>query len=182
MYWSIIVVIILIWLYLNMINDSTKTENFTSGMEGLTVTYDRIYPLDHPRYTTPQQKDFQITLSEHSALDPNMQNRRPDIRTQRCKIGSKCFSSAEWHALNHQKSSSPNIINTKIEIDEEIPNTVLYVRHNQDKVVPGNSVSREMRADLFDDIVLPDLFFRKKVVIDKGEQNPQDRDFATKIY
>jgi hypothetical protein len=178
--WYIIVAIFLIWVYLNLVNN--KSENFVSGTEGLTVTYDRIYPLDNPKYTTPQQKDFQITLSEHSALDPNMQNRRPDIKTQRCTLGTHCFSSAEWHALHHSTTSSPNIINTKIGIDEQIPNTILYTRHNQEKVVPSNSTSKEMRADLFDDIVLPDLFFRKKMVINKGELNPQDRDYATKIY
>jgi len=181
MIWYIIIAIFLIFLYLNLINNGNK-ENFKSGTEEMTVSYDRIYPLDNSRYTTPQQKDFQITLSEHSALDPNMQNRRKDIRTQRCTLGTPCFSSAEWHSLNHPNTSSPNIINTKLGFDEKIPNTILYTPHNQEKVVPSNSTSKEMRADLFDDIVLPDLFFRKKVVINKGDVNPQDRDYATKIY
>lgn len=187
MIWYLLVAIFLLWLYLNILSE--RPENFVSGQEALISTYDQIYPLDHPKYITPQQKDFQIVLSEHSALDPNMQNRRRDIRTQRCQPNSKdvngnshCFSTSEWHALNYQWKSSPDIINSKVKLDEPKPDQVIYARHQQEKIVPHNSTSKEMRADLFNEIILPDLFFKHKRVIKKGDPNPQDRNYATAIY
>jgi len=141
-------------------------EGFVSGEEKLMNRYDEIYPLDHPKYTTPQQKDFQIVLSEHSALDPNMQLRRKDIATQLCKAGEKCFDTQEFHTITSygQFKSLPDIINTKIDPEPgELPGAI-YDRYEHNKIVPANSTSLEMRADLFDDIILPDLFFRRKVI------------------
>lgn len=192
MIWYFLVAILLVLIYLNLTKQGV--ENFVSGTEKLLVTYDQIYPLDHPKYVTPQQKDFQIVLSEHSSLDPNMQNRRQDIRTQRCGVGSSltgsgkrrgighCFSSREWHALNYPYKSSPDIINSQINIPDDQVRPVLYAQHNQEKVVPSNSTSKEMRADLFDEIMIPDLFFKQRRVITKGQPHPQDKDYTTQIY
>lgn len=181
MIWLIITVIILYLVY-KYINDRDLDEGFVSGSEILMGKYDQIYPLDHPKYITPQQKDFQIVLSEHSALDPNMQNRRKEIRTQHCRPGTHCFNTREWHALNYQTKSSPNIINSAVGFEAKPLSEVIYTRHNSEKVVPHNSVAKEMRADLFDDIVVPDLFFKKKRVITKGDPHPQERDYQTEIY
>lgn len=138
------------------------TEGFVSGKEQMMVRYDRIYPLDHPRYVTPQQKDFQMILSEHSALNNDLQNRREDIRTQLCKVGEKCFDTAEYHALNYQMRSAPDIINSKIDPTPPVPPNVVYMQHQDDFVVPSNTTAKEARADLFDDIMLPDLFFKQR--------------------
>ena len=182
--WYILVGIFLIFL-LNSICNSTQSndkENFTSGTEQLIVAYDQIYPLDHPKYVTPQQKDFQIVLSEHSALDPNLQNRRPDIKTQGCALDKHCFSTSEWHALNYLWRSAPDVINSQVDIPKDKDPPVIYTRHNQEKVVPANSTAHEMRADLFDDIMIPDLFFKRRMVKRKKDPAPEDRDYATAIY
>ena len=113
MVWYIIVAIILLIFYSNL-KSKESVEKFTSGDEKLMVAYDQIYPLNDPKYITPQQKDFQRVLSEHSALDPNMLKRRTDIKTQGCKSGEHCFDTREWHALNYPFKSSPDIINTRI--------------------------------------------------------------------
>ncbi len=140
-------------------------EKFISGHETLMTRYDQIYPLDDPKYITPQQKDFQIVLSEHSALDPNMQNRRKDITTQMCRLGDHCFDTQESHELRDKFKSSPDVINSKVGYETQALPNALYERPQSNKVVPHNSVSRETRADLFDDIVLPELFFRRKSTI-----------------
>lgn len=190
--WYILVAVFLMVILYQLTNQSQ--ENFISGEEKLLTTYDQIYPLDHPKYVTPQQKDFQIVLSEHSALDPNMQNRRQDIRTQRCQTGANesgtgkrfdmghCFSSREWHALNYPSKSAPDVINSMINVPDNNRRTVIYNRHNQEKVVPANSTCREMRADLFDEIMIPDLFFSQRRMIKKSDPDPTDRNFATEIF
>lgn len=181
MIWLIIAFIIL-YLIINYINDHDMNEGFVSGNEVLMGKYDQIYPLDHPKYITPQQKDFQIVLSEHSALDPNIQSRREEIKTQRCTPGVHCFNTREWHALNYSTKSSPDIINSEIGFSDKQPREIIYTRHNSEKVVPHNSVAKEMRADLFDDIIIPDLFFKQRRVINKGDPIPQERDYQTEIY
>ena len=148
---------------------------FVSGTEKIIARYDQIYPLDHPKYVTPQQKDFQISLSEHSALDPNMQNRREDIRTQTCGTDVHCFNTAEY-------KSSPDIINSQIGYRKKPIRHVIYDDHNSEKVVPYNTIAREMRADLFTDIVLPDLFFKRRRVISKNAVHPDEREYQTAIY
>lgn len=165
--WYLLIIIFLAFLAAHIYNQNVhcygdnNKENFTN--EQLLVAYDQIYPLDHPRYVTPQQKDFQIVLSEHSALDPNMQNRRPDIKTQKCTLGTHCFNSGEWHSLNYLYKSSPDIINTQMGIPKECPN-VIYDRHNfYENVIPVNVSNMEARADQFTNIVVPDLFFKRKV-------------------
>tara|TARA_R100001163_G_scaffold64135_2_gene57664 strand:+ start:2071 stop:2631 length:561 start_codon:yes stop_codon:yes gene_type:complete len=162
--------------------NSTDKESFISGDEQLLVSYDQIFPLDHPKYVTPQQKDFQIVLSEHSALDPNMQNRRPDIKTQGCALGSHCFNTNEWHALNYINKSAPDVINSQMKIKDREAPPLIYTNINSEKVVPSNSVAREMRADLFTDIIIPDLFFRQKRVKRKQDPHPNERNYATKIF
>lgn len=181
MVWYIFIAILLLWLSFNLKHEDNK-ETFISGTEKMMVNYDQIYPLDDPNYINPQQKDFQVVLSEHSALDPNFQDRRQDIRTQKCRGGSHCFDSREWHALNYKNKSAPDVINTKIPPEDIGPRSILYTRHNADKVVPFNSTSREMRADLFTEIMIPDLFFAQRRVINKGEPKPEDRTYATEIY
>lgn len=181
MIWLIIIAIIIYFICQN-INGNELDEGFVSGEEKLIATYDQIYPLDHPKYVTPQQKDFQIVLSEHSALDPNLQNRRKDIRTQHCALGGHCFSTSEWHALNYPNKSSPDIINSQMGFGPKPPRSILYTRHQTEKVVPHNSVAKEMRADLFDEIILPDLFFRQRRVINKGEPKPEERQTQTEIF
>lgn len=182
-YYLLVAILLVLLLFRIEVMSYFKGEGFVSGEERLMSIYDQIYPLDHPKYTTPQQKDFQIVLSEHSALDPNLQNRRKDIRTQKCPIkGGHCFSTREWHALNYGQRSAPDVINSQMEVDDPIPNEVVYLKHSLDKVVPSNSTAREMRADLFDDIVLPDLFFKKKKVIYRGEPDPNVRQYSTQIY
>jgi hypothetical protein len=165
--WYLLIIVFLVFLSVHIYNKNVdclaggKRENFTN--EQLVVAYDQIYPLDHPRYITPQQKDFQIVLSEHSALDPNMQNRRLDIRTQKCAPGVHCFNTGEWHSLNYLYKSSPNIINTQMGIPKECPN-VIYDRHNfYENVIPANVANTEARADQFVNIVVPDLFFKRRV-------------------
>jgi hypothetical protein len=144
-------------------------EGFVSGTEKLIARYDNIYPLDHPKYVTPQQKDFQIVLSEHSALDPNLQNRRQEVRTQMCRLGDHCFNTQEYHALNYKTKSSPDILSSKINPEKpSLPDTI-YERHNSEFVVPSNSTAREARADLFDDIIIPDLFFKQKSIQSKDQ-------------
>lgn len=134
-------------------------EKFISGLETPVARYDQILPLDDPKYVTPQQKDFQMSLSEHSALDPNMQSKREEVKTQLCTLGEKCFDTQEYHELNYKMKSSPNIINSKVPLQKNPLPCVRYLRHEQNKVLPANAVSTEMRADLFTDIVIPDLFF-----------------------
>lgn len=169
--WYLLIIIFLVFLSVHIYNKNVESEsaefreNFTGNGEQLLVAYDQIYPLDHPRYVTPQQKDFQITLSEHSALDPNMQNRRTDIKTQKCGPGIHCFNTSEWHGLNYLYKSSPNIINTQMNIPKECP-TVIYDRHNfYENVLPSNVPTTESRADQFVNIVIPDLFFKKRVEV-----------------
>lgn len=156
-FWIFVFTILLLYLLNNKCD-----ENFVSGKEELISRYDQIYPLDDPKYTTPQQKDFQIVLSEHSALDPNMQLRRPDIATNKCKIGEKCFNIKEYHEINYPHTSAPDIINSKIGFAEQRLPDSIYLEHHDDKVVPANSTSTEMRADLFTDIVLPELYFKTR--------------------
>lgn len=184
MWYVLVTLLLLLFIYNNMINGGVmgSKENFVSGEEKLMVNYDQIYPLDHPKYVTPQQKDFQVVLSEHSALDPNLQNRRPDIKTTDCNMGSHCFNTREWHSLNYQYKSAPDVINTLMKPKPVGPQPILYQRHESDKVVPFNSISREMRADLFDDIMIPDLFFSQRRMINKGEPHPDERSYATEIY
>ena len=158
---------ILVLLGIVLYCSQLSPESFVSGDEKLTGRYDQIFPLDHPKYTTPQQKDFQIVLNEHSALDPNMQLRRPDIKTQMCKPGEKCFDTQEYSELNYSLKSSPDIISSKIGYEPVPDPKTIYVRHSSNRVVPANSTSREMRADLFDDIVIPDLFFKQRIEIEK---------------
>ena len=59
------------------------------------------------------------------------------------------------------------MISSKIGFEPQPEPKVIYVRHSTNKVVPANSTAREMRADLFDDIVIPDLFFKQRVEIEK---------------
>ena len=168
--WLIVFVITIFYLWTNCGNNKFllgSNEHFVSGTEKMMNQYDQIYPLDDPRYTTPQQKDFQIVLSEHSALDSNMQERRKDIATQMCKVGERCFDTQEYHTLNYKMKSAPDIISTKIDPEMGQLPWAIYDRHESNKVVPGNSTSKEMRADLFDDIILPELFFRRKTINEK---------------
>ena len=160
----VILFLILFILYLTKIGP----EHFVSGTEKLAGRYDQIYPLDNPKYITPQQKDFQIILNEHSALDPNMQFRRPEIATQKCKLGDHCFNTKEYSELTTNRfKSTHDVINSKVRFEPQQEPDTIYVRHQSNKVVPANSTSREMRADLFDDIVLTDLFFKQRVEIEK---------------
>lgn len=138
-----------------------KREKFVSGEEEVVGQYSGIYPFDDPRYATPQQKEFQISLNEHPALDDNLQKRRTDIATQFCKLGEKCFNSAEYHELNYGSKSGPAILNTKISVEPRVPPCVSYIRHEQNTVLPSNGASYEKRADLFDDVVITDLFFKR---------------------
>lgn len=155
-------VLLLIILFVVYYQTQQTSEGFVSGKEKMMVRYDRIYPLDNPRYTTPQQKDFQMVLSEHSALNKDLQDRREDIRTQLCTVGDKCFDTAEYHALNYHMRSAPDIINSKITPTPPPPSNVVYLDHQDDLVVPSNTTAKEARADLFDDFILPDLFFKKR--------------------
>lgn len=178
-YWYIALLIILIFWYLNQ----STNESFVSGTEKMLVSYEENFPLDHPKYTTPQQKYFQQVLSEHSALDPNLQNIRPDIATQQCQSGTPCFETKEWHALNHKTSSSPNIINSRVDHPESDAPVVKYQRHQGNKIVPANSRCKEMRADLYDEIILPELYFKRKVMYNpKTEAHPEERQYLTNIY
>jgi hypothetical protein len=137
-------------------------EHFVSGREGVLGKYDQILPLDDPKYMTPQQRDFQMVLSEHSALDPNMQNQRKEMQTQKCRLGEKCFDTLEYHELNFKTKSAPNIISSKIGYEEKPQSCTRYLKNEQATVLPANAANNEMRADLFTDIVLPDLFFEHR--------------------
>lgn len=159
MNWYIGVATLLVIILFYILNNE---ENFVSGKENPTVKYDKIYPLDHPMYITPQQKDFQMVLSEHSSLDSNMQNIRPEIRTQQCELGAKCFNSREWHSLNYAGVSSPDVINTKIDPSDNTPKDVIYRDLATHPVEARNQFSGEMSADLFDNLMIPDLFFGKR--------------------
>jgi len=152
----IIIVLTVILMLLTYINNK---EGFVSGLEGEVARYDQIYPLDDPRYTTPQQKEFQMAMSEHSALDPNMQFRRKDIQTQFCKVGEKCFDTQEYHELNYKTKSAPDIINSKIGYQPHPRPCTRYLGHEEAPVLGSNAYNNEMRADLYQDVVLPDLFF-----------------------
>lgn len=178
-YWYIILLFFLTLWYLQ----NPTRETFVSGTEKMLVSYEDNYPLDHPKYATPQQKYFQTALSEHSALDPNLQNIRKDIATQQCQTGTHCFASKEWHALNHPTNSSPDIINTRVDHPPMPEPQVIYTRNLGNKVVPHNSTCREMRADLYDDLVLPELFFKKRVVYNPATQaHPEEHQYLTNIY
>lgn len=157
------VLILLVVVAIFCMKGGMVKESFVSGREKMAARYDQIMPLDHPKYVTPQQKDFQMVLSEHSALDPNMQNRRQELTTQQCQYGGKCFNTQEYHELNYKMKSAPDILNTRVDQPKPAPSCTRYLRHENNFVVPSNSTAREMRADLFDDIVLPDLFFERKL-------------------
>jgi hypothetical protein len=78
-----------------------------------------------------------------------------------CKLGDHCFNSEEFHELNYKMKSAPSIISTKVNVEPRPPSCTKYMNYSTNKVVPANSTAREMRADLFDDIILPDLMFKK---------------------
>ena len=161
----LIMLLICAIIYVYQVRFSIQSERFVSGTETLAASYDQIYPLDHPKYTSPQQKDFQIAMTEHRAFDPNM-------HTQLCKIGDHCFDTQEYSDLNYLYKSSPDIISSKVEHEPQPPAQTVYINHGTNKVVPSNSTSREMRADLFDDIVLPDLFFKHRRQLSPGPPRP----------
>lgn len=140
-----------------------KMEKFVSGDENFIGKYDTIYPFDDPRYATPQQKEFQVSMCEHPALDYNLQKRRTEIKTQLCKKGDKCFSSKDYHEINHNLESSPAIINTKIGLNKYPEPCVKYVNFEDTTVLPYNATSKEKRADLYDDGIIPDLFFKRNI-------------------
>jgi len=158
-------------------------ESFVSGQEGLLRTYQCEFPLSHPKFATPQQKEFQVVLSEHSAFDPNLQKRRAETKTQLCKIGDHCFDSEDFHDMKHLKKfeSSPDIINTRIGFEPKPAPVIKYVEHHDNYVVPANSAGFEKQADLFDENILPDLFFYKKYV-KRGPNDPNVNQYNTAIY
>ena len=187
--WTVILLLGLIFII--VINSlpllGKSTESFTSGKEQLSIPYfDQLRCLFDPKFITPQQKDFQISMSEHSALDPNLQLRRPELSTQKCRTdgSTHCFSSDDYHKQNYFRKfqSSPDVINTRVGFEPKPLPAIKYINHADNYVVPSNSTSREMRADLFDDIILPDLFFKKKMMIKKGQTHPDDHVFNTQIY
>jgi hypothetical protein len=158
-------------------------ESFVSGTEGKLRTYDCHTAIDDPKFTTPQQKEFQVVLSEHSALDSNLQRRRPELRTQKCKIGDQCFSTTEYHNTQKLKNfqSSPDIISTRIGFEPKEPPVIKFVQHADNYVVPGNSASFEMQADLLDEHVLPELWFPRRFIGNKNN-NPATHQYNTAIY
>lgn len=161
-----------------------KGESFVSGTEGILRLYDCPTAIDDPKFATPQQKEFQVTLSEHSAFDANLQRRRPELRTQRCKIGDQCFSTEEYHNTKQldEFKSSPDIINTRVGFEPKEPPVIKYVQHQDNYVVPGNSASYEKQADLLDEHVLPELWFPRRYVKGGAGVTPSTHQYNTAIY
>ncbi len=177
----IVLFLIAIICYCAMANKTGET--FVSGTEGILRTFDCPTAIDDPKFATPQQKEFQVVLSEHSAFDANLQRRRPELRTQNCKIGDQCFSSTEFHNTQKLKQfqSAPDIINTRVGFEPKEPPVIKYVQHADNKVVPGNSASFEKQADLMDEPILPELWFPRRFITNKAD-NPGTHKYNTAIY
>jgi hypothetical protein len=180
---SFVVLFLVFILLYSCIGRREGQERFVSGQEGLLRTYECRYPLSDPKFATPQQKEFQTVLTEHSALDPNLQRRRVETKTQLCKVGDHCFNSEDFHDTTHLKKfeSSPDIINTRIGFEPKPAPVLKFIEHQDNYVVPANSASYEKPADLFDENILPDLFFVKKYV-KRGENDPGVNEYNTAIY
>jgi len=178
----VVLFLVLILLY-SCIGRQEGQERFISGQEGILRSYECRFPLSHSKFATPQQKEFLTVMTEHSALNPNLQRRRKETQTQLCKIGDHCYNSEDFHNTEHLKKfkSAPDIINTRIGFEPKPAPVLKFAEHHNNYIVPANSASYEKQADLFDENIVPDLFFVKKYV-KRNDNDPEKNNYNTAIY